>query len=211
MDWFCQIGWWFISWRSGGEASITQSSRVLNKQEIPKISCWIDAIRRFDQVWENYSFWGRPYYIQNKIYKIYKTYKILGLYFVCVLYNSWENIGWNRTFLKIKILPKKPPILPPRTWIGLFLKTNLHAFLRLFDLYWKKKQLCRRKIFNSSLFSLRKLNLKIQFFYNKNGRSFFFPLFFLTLSNEKIKREEKERPKKGLNWKKFFYKVVSFF
>jgi hypothetical protein len=36
----------------------------------------------------------------------------------------------------------------------------------------------KTKLFNSSLFTLGKLNLKIQFFYNKNDRSFFFVSFF---------------------------------
>ena len=81
--------------------------------------------------------------------------------------------------------------------MGLFPQKKCAYFLRLFDSYRKKKQLCRRKFFNSSLFSLRKLNLKIQYCYKNNVRSFFFPLFFLTLSYEKKEREEQARSQKS--------------
>jgi hypothetical protein len=71
--------------------------------------------------------------------------------------------------------------------MGLFPKKNVFVFLRPFDSYQKKKQLCRRKIFSSSLLSLRKLNLKIQ-----QKRSFlFFPLYLLIREREK-KRDEKK-------------------
>jgi hypothetical protein len=107
--------------------------------------------------------------------------------------------------------------------MGLFPQKKVLVFLRSFDLYQKKKQLCRRKFFSSSLFSLRKLNLKIQ-----QKRSFLFFLLYLLIREREKKRDEKQRndrfccrkiefsnwvfsKKKGLNWKIFFYKIVSFF
>jgi hypothetical protein len=51
----------------------------------------------------------------------------------------------------------------------------------------KKRNNSVEELFNSSLFSLRKLNLNIQ-----QKRSFiFFPLYFLIREREKIEREEK--------------------
>jgi hypothetical protein len=60
-----------------------------------------------------------------------------------------------------------------RAAMGLFPQKNVLVFLRLFESYYKKKQLCRRIFFNSSLFSFRKLNLKIH-----QKRSFLFSSLF---------------------------------
>jgi hypothetical protein len=85
-------------------------------------------------------------------------------------------------------------------------------FVALILFVSKKKQLCRRNFFNSSLFSSGKLNLKIQFKF-KRSILFFPSLFSHALLWWRIIEFSiwVFSKKKGLNWKIFFYKVVSFF
>jgi hypothetical protein len=86
--------------------------------------------------------------------------------------------------------------------MGLFPKINLLVFCAYLIRIGKRYNFVREN-FYSSLFSLRKHNLKIQFSYNKNDRSFFSVSFF----SEKIEFSQRKKAR----IEKKIYKVVSFF